>query len=250
MCVIYIAFDQHPGYPLILLANRDEYYARPSMAASYWVDFPDIYAGRDLVSGGTWLGVTRNGRFAAVTNYRDPSAPAGTVSRGQLVAEYLKSNERPGDYVEKVMQVSSMYSGFNLIVGELSSRRKELFYCSNRADGITELNTGLYGLSNHLLDTPWPKVTKGKSLLNSLVNSGGASDDQYFAILADETLAADTELPSTGIPFEAEKALSAAFIRTPSYGTRCSTLVKFNSNFVWTFDERLSDFERNLSHQS
>lgn len=243
MCVIYIAFDQHPDYPLILLANRDEYYARSSLPASHWDDFPEIYAGRDLVGGGTWLGVSRSGRFAAVTNYRDPSGPAGTVSRGQLVSEYLKSNERPGDYVEKIMKVSWMYSGFNLIVGELSSQHKELFYCSNRADGITELKKGIYGLSNHLLDTPWPKVTKGKRRLNSHLNSGSASDGEYFEILADETLAKDTELPSTGIPFEAEKAISAVFIRTPYYGTRCSTLLKFDSNFVWTFNERISDTE-------
>jgi uncharacterized protein with NRDE domain len=121
MCVIYIAIDQNPDYPLILLANRDEYYARPSLAACYWEDSPEIFAGRDLVGRGTWLGVTKSGRFAAVTNYRDPSAPSETVSRGHLVSEYLRSNEPPRVYLERVIQVSLAYSGFNMIAGELSS---------------------------------------------------------------------------------------------------------------------------------
>ncbi len=239
MCVIYIAFGQDPSYPLIVLANRDEYYARPSLAASYWNDSLDIYAGRDLIGGGAWLGVTKSGRFAAVTNYRDPVAPRGTVSRGQLVAEYLRSNELPRDYLERVMPVSSMYSGFNLIVGELSSRCEQLFYYSNRGTGPIELNRGIYGLSNHLLDTPWPKVSKGKMRLASLLNARSASDNEYFELLADETIAEDAELPSTGIPFDEEKAKSAIFIRMGNYGTRCSTLVKFDTRFRWTFEERL-----------
>ncbi len=240
MCVIYIAFGQHPDYPLILLANRDEYYARPSLAADYWDDYPEIFAGRDLVGGGTWLGVNKSGRVAAVTNYRDPSAPAGIISRGQLVADYLRSNENPREYLGKVIQSGASYSGFNLIVGEISSRCERLFYYSNRGEGIVELNKGLYGLSNHLLDTPWPKVEKGKRRLASLLNAGDANNDELFEILADETLAEDAELPSTGIPVEAEKAISAVFIRTPYYGTRGSTLVKFGPDFSWTFEERLA----------
>ncbi len=240
MCVIYIAFGRHPDHPLILLANRDEYYARPSLAATYWDDFPEIYAGRDLVGGGTWLGVNKSGRIAAVTNYRDPNAPTGIVSRGQLVAEYLRSNEMPRDYLENVTQVGTNYSGFNLIVGEISNRCEQLFYCSNRGEGIIELSKGIYGLSNHLLDTPWPKVEKGKKRLGNLMDTGNANDEQLFEILADETMAEDDELPSTGIPFEAEKAISAVFIRTPYYGTRGSTLIKFDSNFTWTFEERLA----------
>ena len=240
MCVIYIAFGQHPDHPLILLANRDEYYARPSLAAAFWDDFPEIYAGRDLVGGGTWLGVNKSGRVAAVTNYRDPSAPTGIVSRGQLVAEYLRSNNEPRDYLEKVMQVRTTYSGFNLIVGEVSSRCEQLLYCSNRGDEIIKLNKGIYGLSNHLLDTPWPKVEEGKKRLGNLMDTGNANDEQLFEILADETMAEDDELPSTGIPIEAEKAISAVFIRTPYYGTRGSTLVKFDKRFTWTFEERLA----------
>jgi uncharacterized protein with NRDE domain len=250
MCVIYLAFGQHPDHPLILLANRDEYYARPSLAAAFWDDFPEIYAGRDLVGGGTWLGVNKRGRIAAVTNYRDPSAPTGIISRGQLVADYLQSNENPGEYLEKVMRSGRSYSGFNLIVGEISSRCEQLFYCSNRGEGIIELSKGIYGLSNHLLDTPWPKVRKGKTRLASLLNVGNASDERCFEVLADETLAEDDELPSTGIPHEAEKAISAVFIRTPYYGTRGSTLVKFDSNFKWTFEERLAGDDRDPANRS
>lgn len=240
MCVIYLAFHQHPDHPLILLANRDEYYARPSLAAAYWDDFPEIYAGRDLVGGGTWLGVNQRGRIGAVTNYRDPNAPTGIISRGQLVADYLGSNDEPGEYLEKVMRVGASYSGFNLIVGEISDRREQLFYCSNRGEGIIEFSKGIYGLSNHLLDTPWPKVRKGKKRLGNLMDTGNPNDEQLFEILADKTFAEDDELPSTGIPFEAEKAISAVFIRTPYYGTRGSTLVKFNSDFTWKFEERIA----------
>jgi uncharacterized protein with NRDE domain len=240
MCVIYIAFGQHPDHPLILLANRDENYARPSLAAAFWDDFPEIYAGRDLVGGGTWLGVSQSGRIAAVTNYRDPSAPTGIISRGQLVADYLRSNENPHEYLEKVTQPGANYSGFNLIVGEISSRSNQLFYCSNRGEDIIELSEGIYGLSNHLLDTPWPKVEKGKKRLGNLMDTGNANDERLFEILADETTAEDDALPSTGIPIEAEKAISAVFIRTPYYGTRGSTLVKFDKRFTWTFEERLA----------
>ncbi len=166
--------------------------------------------------------------------------PTGIVSRGHLVAEYLRSNDDPRDYLEKVMQVRTTYSGFNLIVGEISSRREQLLYCSNRSDEIIELNKGIYGLSNHLLDTPWPKVEKGKKRLGNLMDTGNANNEQLFEILADETMAEDDDLPSTGIPLEAEKAISAVFIRTPYYGTRCSTLVKFDTRFTWTFEERLA----------
>lgn len=238
MCVIYFSFDQHPDRPLILLANRDEFYARPTVPAAYWEDFPDVYGGRDLQGGGTWLGVTKSGRFAAVTNYRDPSAPQGTRSRGDLVAHFLQSGQSATEYLADVKRQGSEYSGFNLLVGEIGDRR-ELFYYSNRGDSILELPAGLYGLSNHLLDTPWPKVVNGKSRFANLIRSNNVSDQNYFEILSDESLAADEELPSTGIPYEAEKAISAIFIKTPDYGTRCSTVLRFDANLKWTFEERI-----------
>jgi uncharacterized protein with NRDE domain len=239
MCVIYFALGQHPIYPFILAANRDEFYDRPSAAAEYWPDDPNIYAGRDLKSGGTWLGVTRSGRLAAVTNYRDPTANSGTRSRGDLVSEYLKSESSSDAYLSGVANVAAKYSGFNLLVGGMKENEFELFYFSSRGSGPVRLSPGVYGLSNHLLDTPWPKVTAGKSRLARLLANDQVSSEDLFDILADESVAEDKDLPSTGIPYEAEKALSAAFIKTPGYGTRCSTVVKFAVSGEWDFEERV-----------
>ena len=238
MCIIYLAFQHHSDHPLILLANRDEYFARPSTAAAYWEDHPDIYGGRDLVGGGTWLGVTRGGRVAAVTNYRDPSAPTGSRSRGDLVVGFLKSTVSPQSYLEKIQVNSGEYSGFNLLVGTVGDT-SELYYYSNRGGEPRPLAPGIYGLSNHLLDTPWPKVAKGKASFTDLLNKGKMTDENLFGVLADETLAADDELPSTGIPYEAEKAISAIFIKTEGYGTRCSSVLKFSSDFEWSFEEKV-----------
>ena len=238
MCVIYFALLHHPDYPLILLANRDEYYARSSVAAAYWDDHPDIYGGRDLVGGGTWLGVTRGRRFAAVTNYRDPFAATGSRSRGELVAGFLKSDSSSKDYLEQIREQRREYSGFNLLVGRIGES-SELHYYSNRGGDPIELAPGIYGLSNHLLDTPWPKVAKGKAEFTDLLKSGKLSDERLFGILSDEILAGDNEIPSTGIPYEAEKAISAIFIKTEGYGTRCSSVLKFSSDFEWSFEERV-----------
>ncbi len=238
MCVILFSYQSHAEYPLILLANRDEFYDRPSSRAAIWDDEPSIFAGRDLVGGGTWLGVTRSGRFAAVTNYRDPSAPAGTRSRGALVADFLRGNDTPRDYLSDVAAMGGEFSGFNLLVGEIGPN-SSLHYFSNRGGEPRELGPGTYGLSNHLLDTPWPKVSKGKAAFTTLVENGGFASADLFNILADVTLADDDELPATGVPYEAEKAISAIFIKTPGYGTRCSTVLTFDNNYDWDFDERV-----------
>jgi len=238
MCVLYLGYEQHPEYPLILLANRDEFYSRPTEAARFWDDAPDIYAGRDLESGGTWLGVTRNGRFAAVTNYRDPLAPTGTRSRGELVANFLKRTDDPTDYIAEVGSRSHKYSGFNLIVGELNSTRREVVYFSNRSNEAQQLGSGLYGLSNHLLDTLWPKVVTGKDRVRSMLTLTQFDREMCFGILADRTLAGDENLPSTGVPYEEEKAVSAIFIESPGYGTRCSTVLTFDNDLNWELDER------------
>lgn len=227
MCIIYFAFKHDSDHPLILLANRDEFYKRPSLAASYWEDFPNIYGGRDLLGGGTWLGVTNRGRFSAVTNYRDPNAPPGTRSRGNLVANFLKSEQPAREYLADVERHGSEYSGFNLLVGEIGETQ-ELFYYSNRGEGIRELSAGIYGLSNHMLDTPWPKVVKGKTLFADLIRSGKTSNQDLFNILSDESTADDKDLPTTGISYKAEKAVSAICIKTADYGTRCSTVLQFD----------------------
>ena len=237
MCVIYFAYETHPDHPLILLANRDEFYDRPTAAAAYWEDYPEIYAGRDLVAGGTWLGITRGGRIAAVTNYRDPSAPKGNRSRGDLVADFLKSDEAPAKYLSGVEQRALQYSGFNLIAGDLGTDSGGMFYFSNRGNGIRRLEPGIYGLSNHLLDTPWPKVARGKGRFQELLTSP-VDIETMFELLRDESLADDADLPDTGIGYEKEKALSAIFIKTPIYGTRCSNVVTFDRSGAGKLLER------------
>jgi len=239
MCVIFFAYRQHPRFPLVLLANRDEFYARPTAAAHFWTDAPEVFAGRDLVHGGTWLGITKTGRFAAVTNYRDPSAPQGELSRGALVSNFLKSDDSAEEYLKKVGSHAAGFSGFNLLVGEINKEIQAIGYFSNRENKIKILTPGVYGLSNHLLDTPWQKVSKGKAVLQKLIEKGNFDKEKYFEILQDRKLAADEELPETGVGFEREKLLSAIFIETPVYGTRSSSVVLINNDYKITLDERV-----------
>lgn len=239
MCIIFIAFEAREDYPLVLAANRDEFYARPTAAAGRWEDAPAIFAGRDLVGGGTWLGVSRSGRFAAVTNYRDPAGKVGTISRGNLVADFLRGDAPAGEYLEAVRAHAGDFSGFNLLAGEISVSRRELFYYSNRGDEIRELGAGIYGLSNHLLDTPWPKLGGGKARFEGLVSREEFNKEHLFELLADEALAADDVLPDTGVGLEIERALSAIFIKTPIYGTRCSTVLTFDGELRSELDERV-----------
>lgn len=239
MCVIFFAYKQHPEFPLILLANRDEFYERPTAKAGIWEDFPQIFAGRDLVHGGTWLGITDAGRFAAVTNYRQPNAPKGTISRGNLVGDFLKNDESPKNYLQKIQKNAAQFSGFNLLVGQFNKENSELAYFSNRQNEIKILNAGIYGLSNHLLDTPWRKVEKGKLELTNLLKTGDLKKDNFFEILSDKTLAEDAELPNTGIGKNREKLLSAILIETPVYGTRSSSVVLVDRDYKISLDERI-----------
>jgi len=239
MCVIFIAFRSHPKYPLIVLANRDEYFDRPTLAAARWNEDPNIYAGRDLVAGGTWLGVADGGRFAALTNYRDSGGLIGVRSRGHLVADFLRSNDGPGTFLETVFVNANSYSGFNLIVGKLNELEDELWYFSNRGGEPTPLEPGFYGLSNHLLNTSWPKVTRGLRSFSDVVSKDEIDPDECFELLSDETIAIDEELPHTGFGIERERILSPIFIRTSDYGTRSSSVVTLDNEFRWEFEERV-----------
>ena len=239
MCVIFFAYQVHPDFPLILLANRDEFYNRPTEKARYWDEFPDILAGRDLIGGGTWLGVNKNGRFAAVTNYRDPGAETGTISRGDLVADFLKSDIPAENYLKNIQKKSYEFSGFNLLVGEINPETNELYYFSNRGGEIKNLKAGIYGLSNHLLDTNWQKVKKGRDAFSLLIGENNLSNTLFFNLLSDDSFADDKDLPDTGIGYEREKLLSAIFIKTPVYGTRCSTILKFDRDYNMDFDEKV-----------
>ncbi len=238
MCIILFAYKVDPARPLILLANRDEYYGRPTARAAFWEDHPEVFAGRDLVRGGTWLGITNGGRFAAVTNFRQPSAPKGDISRGELVREFLTGDDLPTDFLAGLNTRSGRFSGFNLLVGEFSDRSVEIGYYSNREGDPRILEPGIYGLSNHLLDTPWPKVSVGKSRLAALIESGAGNADNYFELLGDKETAADELLPDTGIGYEKEKLLSAIFIETPVYGTRSSSVVVAESDLTLSLSER------------
>lgn len=240
MCLIVFAYQQHPKYPLILLANRDEFFNRPTKSVHYWEDAPDIYAGRDMVGGGTWLGITRTGRFAAVTNYREAGAERGTFSRGSLVSDFLKNNLSVADYLESLKTNATRFSGFNLLVGTFSNEKTEFGYFSNREREIKILGEGIYGLSNHLLDSPWHKVKKAKADLSEiLANNQEIQTEQFFSLLQSKTPAPEQDLPDTGIGLELEKILSPIFIETPVYGTRCSSVVVFEKNAELALTEQV-----------
>jgi uncharacterized protein with NRDE domain len=228
MCLILLAYDVHPEYHLILAANRDEFYDRPTRAMAFWEEYPDILAGRDLKGGGTWLGMTRSGRFSAITNYREPGGPKPDApSRGHLVSAFLSGNSPSQAYIEAISAVDQSYSGFNLIVGDASG----LFYYSNRDPGIHRLQPGWYGLSNHLLNTPWPKVEKGIALLKAAVlDVDPVTMDRVFQLLKNRDMPPDERLPDTGVGIEWERILSPMFIQSPGYGTRSSTVVLIERN--------------------
>jgi uncharacterized protein with NRDE domain len=235
MCIILLAREAHPDYSLILAANRDEFYERPTARASFWEDDGDVLAGRDLERGGTWLGVTRRGRFAAVTNYREPLVKIKDApSRGLLVSRFLAGSDGPQDYLQELSASARLYNGFNLVVGTPSS----LFYFSNRGGPPTEIPSGVHGLSNHLLNTPWPKVERGQSALRRVVEDRDFSVEEIFEVLADDARAEDLALPQTGVTLEMERLLSPLFIKTPVYGTRSSTVLLINRRQEVVFVER------------
>jgi len=236
MCLIFFSINQHPTYKLILAANRDEFYNRKTEAAHYWNDYPDILGGRDLEANGTWMGMTKKGRISFVTNYRDPAnINPNAPSRGQLVSDYLENSVDPETYMKGIEKHAAAYNGFNLVVGNADS----LWYLSNYKEGIQKITSGFYGLSNHLLETPWPKVKLGKQLLEPVLNQSHINSNDLLNILQDSTRAADDKLPSTGIGLERERALSSMFIKTDGYGTRCSTVVLIDYDNQVTFSERV-----------
>ncbi len=236
MCLIVIANRCHPDYPLILAANRDEFYERPTRPVSRWPDAPDVIAGRDERGGGTWLGMTISGRLAAVTNYRDPRRQAPDArSRGELVKHFLMGADDPVDYLDAVHRNQDAYNGFNLITGTID----RLYYLSNRGGPIIPLPTGIVGLSNHLIDTPWPKVTAIKTAALRLIENGHAHlADRWFECLADISRPPDKDLPATGVGLETERMLSPVFIHSDVYGTRSSALITVHASGRVRFVEK------------
>lgn len=237
MCLIVFAWQLLPATPLIAAANRDEFYDRPATPAGWWEDCPDVFAGRDLQANGTWMGVTRCSRFAAITNIRAPSERrADAPSRGQLVADYLAADWTPAKYIAHLADRADDYNGYNLLVGD----RESLIWYSNRGQSNPHngqpLPPGIYGLSNALLNDPWHKVVKTRAHFASLIATR-APDDAYFEMLADRALAPDSRLPSTGVDIPTERMLSAVCIHSPGYGTRTSTLVRLHAESGATLNE-------------
>lgn len=234
MCLILLAWKAHPAYPLVIAANRDEFHARPAAAAAFWEDRPEILAGRDLECMGTWLGVTRTGKFAAVSNFREgvPRDPAAR-SRGLLASAFLANGASARDFAEQVAQDGAEYSGFNF----LASDRDELWWVSNRDAGARRLAPGIYGVSNHLLDTPWAKVVRGKRRLEAALGPAPAIEG-LLELLADTTVATDDELPDTGVGLERERLLSPLRVVSEVYGTRCSSALIFGPGRRVQFAER------------
>lgn len=236
MCLVVLSIGQHADYPLILAANRDEFHARPTQDAHWWPDKPDIVAGRDLQAGGTWLAVQRNGRFATVTNFRDAKATAPEHrSRGELVTGFLDSDLAPGDYLATID--GDAYAGFNLIVGTT----KDIAYFSNREDGCRALHPGLYGLSNALLDGHWDKVDRSKRNFVRLLESGSINEPSLMRLMDDRARGPVDEVEKDRLDFELAHAVTAPFIVTPDYGTRCTSILLADQHGGWLFVERRFD---------
>lgn len=239
MCLILLAREVRPDWPLVLAANRDEYFSRPTRAAHYWEDAPAVLGGRDLKAGGSWLGVDTGGRLAAVTNYREPpQAVTGVESRGRLVSDFLTQSREPAAYLEDVQRRRRHFDAFNLLVG----RGSDVQIYSSRSTAPLRLAAGIHGISNGDLDSPWPKVERGRRALREILETGGAPDGEaLFTLLSDSTPAAVAELPDTGVGRETEQRLSPIFVRMDGYGTRCSSVLMLHADGVVVFLERNYD---------
>lgn len=230
MCLVLLSIDTTPDLPLILVANRDEFYARPTQPLGFWESNPRILAGRDLQAGGTWMGIHTSGRFACLTNYRDMATiKSGSPSRGDIIPNLLTSRDTIPDFMTQLDKRADAYNGFNLLAGQGS----EIYWYANQSGKIVRLSPGIHGLSNHLLDTPWPKVARGKTMLESCLDKDPMDDTALFRALTDRQQPADKNLPDTGIGIEWERLLSPLFIQSPTYGTRCTTILRiFGDNRI------------------
>lgn len=240
MCLAVVALGAHPRYAVVIAANRDEFHARPAAPAHWWNE--GWLAGRDLAGGGTWLGVTRAGRWALLTNVRDPARfEPQAPSRGALVTRVLADPGAAATAIPAVVAAGGRHNGFNLLGGDAG----DAHWASNRNAGAHALAAGIHGLSNHLLDTPWPKVVRTKAAVAAWCGAEGGGDERdlepLFAILADRTAAPDADLPDTGVGLERERLLSAPFIVSDAYGTRCSTVLTLAADGLARFVERSFD---------
>lgn len=239
MCLILFAWQTHPRYPLVVAANRDEFHDRPTAAAEFWEASPDILAGRDIQAGGTWLGVSRSGRFAAISNYRETLYKTSPLeySRGHLVRDFLLDDSTPASHAEQVQTRSDNYRGFNLLVGTSDT----LSYVSNRKQGTINVSAGSHGLSNHLLDTDWPKVHSGRARLAAALMDEQVDPEALLELLEDRTEVLPTNLSAEELQSEPEDLTRRIFISSPVYGTRSSTVLLRDRKGEITFVERQFD---------
>jgi uncharacterized protein with NRDE domain len=239
VCLVVLGLKAHPLYPLVVAANRDEFLARPSAPAAFWPGSGGVLAGRDLSAGGTWLGVTRSGRFAALTNVRDPrNVLAAAPSRGAIVAGFLLASDAPLPHLRRVAADPVRRNGYNLLAGEGG----RLAWHSNAGGEPREVAPGVHAVSNALLDTPWPKTRRAAARLGEVLARAGEIDpEELFGILSDRTGAPDVELPDTGVGLAAERLLASPFIVSPGYGTRGSTVLLVSRGGRATFLERRYD---------
>jgi uncharacterized protein with NRDE domain len=234
LCLIALAWKARPGLPLVVAANRDEWRDRPAEPARWWADHPQVFAGRDLQAGGTWMGVTRAGRFAAVTNFRDPSERRTAArSRGALVTGFLLADSPPEAFLAALAPHAGEYNGFNLIVGDPES----LWYFGSREGEARAIEPGIHGLSNHLLDEPWPKVVRARMAMEEAISAHDPAP-RLFAALSDRHGAADESLPQTGVGIAWERRLASPLITGADYGTRCSTVIVVSDEGQVAFEER------------
>lgn len=268
MCLILTSWQSHPEYPLVVLANRDEFYERATDPMGWWDDHPNILAGRDRadVKGqpGTWMGISKSGRFAAITNVRAPSEKnPDAQTRGEITSKFLKTSDSPEIFIDTHAHTFNRYNGFNLLATDLSCKNPELLWLSNRVMmgknlrprkvmNPQRLNPGIYGLSNGMLDTPWPKVQHRVGAFAQLLAMDTGQfkrSEHYLRAMEDMTQAPDDYLPQTGVSYEWEKALSSAFIRTPNYGTRSTSLIRIRKDGCYEVIEKRFDAEKELDTQ-
>jgi uncharacterized protein with NRDE domain len=246
MCLLVFAWMNHPRYRLVVAANRDEFHDRPAAPLGWWAGNGRMVAGRDLRAGGTWIGVTRDGRFGAVTNFRGVEAPpeADAPSRGGLVPDYLAGEATPGDFLEELNGAATAFAGFNLLAGD----RESLHYLSNRdSTGPRRLEPGTYGLSNHALDTPWPRLVRARECFEDALAAERPAVGELFELLADREPAAGAAFPGSGLHPDLERALSAPFVLHERYGTRCSTVLLAGHDGRTVAAERRFDAAGNLT---
>lgn len=239
MCLIFLAINKHPTYKLVIAANRDEFHQRKTAAADFWEDHPEILGGRDLEAGGSWMAMNTSGKISMVTNYRDfHNLKTAAPSRGHLVTDFLMDGNDVESYLKSIEPTAQEYNGFNLIVGD----QTKIGYLSNYKEGIEILSDGIYGLSNGLLDSNWPKVIRGKENFAELLKEDVIADT-LVEMLHNEDRAPDDQLPNTGLDIERERAVSSMFIKSPGYGTRCSTVVLIDHHNQVEFTERVYDLD-------